>query len=157
MTKNLSLLLMSIVLGIAVVNAQTAVPPSPVRGFAGYEFGSGIDAIAADMKTEGYELIDSNENALWYSSTLLGIDCELGYVFTDYRLIGGSMVLKSDSREDFARVAEHMRQAYNATLEVQVTQDKAVARIAGPDAWIVHTLNFVTGNHEITYHRTLPI
>ncbi|KKL13252.1 hypothetical protein LCGC14_2527620, partial [marine sediment metagenome] len=66
-----------------------------ILGFAGYEYGSGITGIANDMKSEGYTLIDSTDSSLWYSSTFVGIDCELGYIFSSNRLVGGSFILKS--------------------------------------------------------------
>jgi len=88
MTRRLTTLFIALVLGYAAVAADQGRPPvGPVLGFAGYEYGSGITGIANDMKSEGYSLIDRTDSALWYSTTFVGIDCELGYIFSGNTLV----------------------------------------------------------------------
>ena len=155
MTRQFTTLLIALVLGYAAVAADQGRPPvAPVLGFAGYEFGSGITGIANDMKSEGYALIDSTDSALWYSSTFLGIDCELGYIFSSNRLVGGSFILKSATERDFAKVSNHLNQVYRVTSNIEIKEDGiVVAIIDAPDSAITHTLNLNQSRHEVTYIR----
>ena len=155
MTRQLTILLIALVLGYAAVAADQGRPPvSPVLGFAGYEYGSGITGIANDMKSEGYKLIDSTDSALWYSSTFLGIDCELGYIFSSNTLVGGSFILKSATERDFAKVSNHLNQVYQVTASIEIKESGVVvATIDAPDSAITHMLNLNKSLHEVTYIR----
>ena len=153
MTRKLTTLLIALVFGYAAVAADQGRPPvAPILGFAGYEYGSGIKGIEADMKTEGYTLIDRTDSALWYSTTFVGIDCELGYVFTSNLLVGGSFILKSVTERDFAKVSGHLNQAYGTTSTIEIKEDGVVvATIDAPDSAITHMLDLNQGTHEVTY------
>ena len=152
MTNQMTVLIMFIALGIAAVNADQGRPQ--VLGFAGYEYGSGITGIAKDMESEGYTLIDSTDSSLWYSTTFVGIDCELGYVFTGNLLVGGSFILKSATERDFAKVSNHLNQVYQVTSNIEIKEDGiVVATIDAPDSAITHTLNLKQDMHEVTYIR----
>ncbi len=155
MIRQFTLLVIYLALGFAAVEADQGRPPvAPVMGFAGYEYGSGITGIANDMKSEGYTLIDSTDSALWYSSTFLGIDCELGYIFSSNRLVGGSFILKSATERDFAKVSNHLNQTYEVTSAIQIKEDGVVvATIDAPDSAITHVLNLNQNTHEVTYIR----
>ena len=155
MTKKLTLILMFLVLGYAAVAADQSRPPvAPVLGFAGYEYGSGIKGIAKDMVSEGYTLIDSTDSALWYSSTFLGIDCELGYIFSGNTLVGGSFILKSATERDFAKVSNHLNQVYQVTSSIEIKEGGiVVATIDAPDSAITHMLDLNQSMHEVTYIR----
>lgn len=155
MTRRLTTLFIALVLGYAAVAADQGRPPvGPVLGFAGYEYGSGITGIANDMKSEGYTLIDRTDSALWYSSTFVGIDCELGYIFSGNTLVGGSFILKSATERDFAKVSGHLNQVYQATSHIEIKEDGVVvAIIDAPDSAITHTLNLNQNRHEVTYIR----
>ena len=155
MTRQFTTLLIALVLGYAAVAADQGRPPvSPVFGFAGYEYGAGITGIANDMQSEGYNLIDSTDSALWYSSTFLGIDCELGYIFKSNRLVGGSFILKSATERDFAKVSNHLNQVYQVTSHIEIKEDGVVvAIIDAPDSAITHMLDLNQSMHEVTYIR----
>lgn len=155
MTRRLTTLLIALVLGYAAVAADQGRPPTaPVFGFAGYEYGSGITGIANDMESEGYTLIDSTDSALWYSSTFLGIDCELGYIFSGNLLVGGSFILKSATEQDFAKVSNHFNQVYQVTSSIEIKEGgTVVATIDAPDSVITHMLNMNQSTHEVTYIR----
>jgi len=153
MVRKLNALFILVSLGFAAYAADQGQPPvSPVRGFAGYEYGSGIKGIANDMKSEGYTLIDHTDSALWYSSSFLGIDCELGYVFTNNLLVGGSFILKSATERDFAKVSSHLNQVYGTTSNIEIKEGGVVvATIDAPDSAITHALNLNQNTHEVTY------
>lgn len=152
MTNQMTVLIMFIALGIAAVNADQGRPQ--VLGFAGYEYGSGITGIAKDMESEGYTLIDRTDSSLWYSSTFVGIDCELGYIFTGNLLVGGSFILKSATERDFAKVSNHLNQIYQVTSNIEIKEDGIVlATIDAPDSAITHMLDLKQDMHEVTYIR----
>lgn len=153
MTRQLTTLLIALALGYAAVAADQGRPPAaPVLGFAGYEYGSGIKGIAKDMESEGYTLIDRTDSALWYSTTFVGIDCELGYVFTNNLLVGGSFILKSVTERDFANVSNHLSQAYQVTSTIEIKEGgTVVATIDAPDSSITHVLDLNQSTHEVTY------
>jgi opacity protein-like surface antigen len=152
MIRKLTLLVIYLGLAFAAVAADQGRPP--VTGFAGYEYGSGITGIANDMKSEGYALIDSTDGSLWYSSTFLGIDCELGYIFSGNRLVGGSFILKSVTERDFAEVSKHLNQTYEVTSSIEIKEGGVVvATIDAPDSAITHVLDLNQNTHEVTYIR----
>ncbi len=153
MTRRLTTLFIALVLGYAAVAADQGRPPvGPVLGFAGYEYGSGITGIANDMKSEGYSLIDRTDSALWYSSTFVGIDCELGYIFSGNTLVGGSFILKSATERDFAKVSNHLNQIYQVTSSIEIKEGGiVVATIDAPDSAITHMLDLNQSMHEVTY------
>jgi hypothetical protein len=152
MTNQMTVLIMFIVLGIAAVNADQGRPPEgPVLGFAGYEYGSGIHGIENDMESEGYTLIDRTDSALWYSSSFLGIDCELGYIFAGNVLVGGSFILKSATERDFAAVSNHLNQVYEVTPSIEIDGGIVVATIDAPDSTITQVLDLNREIHEVTY------
>lgn len=155
MIRKLNAIFILVALGFAAYAADQGRPPAaPVLGFAGYEYGSGIGGIANDMKSEGYKLIDSTDSALWYSSTFLGIDCELGYIFSGNLLVGGSFILKSATEQDFAKVSSHLNQVYQVTSSIEIKEGGiVVATIDAPDSAITHMLNLNQGTHEVTYIR----
>jgi hypothetical protein len=155
MVRKLNALFILVTLGFAAYAADQGRPPvSPVLGFAGYEYGSGIIGIAEDMKSEGYTLIDSTDSSLWYSTTFVGIDCQLGYVFKSGSLVGGSFILKSATEQAFARVSNHLNQVYSVTSNIEIKEGGiVVATIDAPDSAITHTLNLNQQTHEVTYIR----
>jgi len=154
MTNQMTVLVMFIALTIAAVNSSHPEELNPVLGFAGYEYGSGIHGIEDDMESEGYTLIDRTDSSLWYSSTFLGIDCELGYIFAGNQLIGGSFILKSATERNFAKISNHLNQVYQVTSNIEIKEDGiVVATIDAPDSAITHTLNLNQGMHEVTYIR----
>ena len=154
MTRKLTTLLIALALGWTAFANETAQSPlSPIRGFAGYEYQSGIFGIAADMETEGYTLIERTGSSLWYRSTFIGIDCELGYIFKDQLLIGGAFILKSATETDFAAVNNHLREIYKTKIEVEVEGGIIVATFKGPDSRITQTLDLQEQTHEVEYIR----
>jgi opacity protein-like surface antigen len=155
MIRQFTLLVIYLALGFAAVEADQGRPPvAPVMGFAGYEYGSGITGIANDMQSEGYTLIDSTDSSLWYSSSFVGIDCELGYIFSSNRLVGGSFILKSVTERDFAKVGNHLNQVYEVRSTIQIKEDGVVvATIDAPDSAITHVLDLNQNTHEVTYIR----
>jgi hypothetical protein len=155
MVRKLNALFILVTLGFAAYAADQGRPPvSPVLGFAGYEYGSDIIGIAEDMKSEGYTLIDSTDSSLWYSTTFVGIDCQLGYVFKSGSLVGGSFILKSATEQAFARVSNHLNQVYSVTSNIEIKEGGiVVATIDAPDSAITHTLNLNQQTHEVTYIR----
>lgn len=155
MIRKLTTLLIALVLGYAAVAADQGRPPQdPVLGFAGYHFGSGIAGIAEDMEKHGYTLIDDNDSALWYETTFLGIDCELGYIFRSGILVGGSFIFKSSTERDFAIVSNHLNQVYGVTSNIEIKEGGiVVATIDAPDSNITHVLDLNQQKHEVTYIR----
>ena len=154
MTNQMTILVMCIAFTIAAVNSGQSEELSPVRGFAGYEYESGLRSIEKDMEESGYTLIDRTDSALWYSSTFLDIDCELGYIFKSNRLIGGSFILKSATERDFAKVSNHLNQIYGTTSNIEIKEDGiVVATIDAPDSTITQTLDLDYELHEVTYTR----
>jgi len=153
MIRKLNAIFILTALGFAAYAADQGRPPvAPVMGFAGYEYDSGIKGIAKDMESEGYTLIDSTGSALWYETTFLGIDCELGYVFTNNLLVGGSFILKSATEQDFAKVSNHLNQIYSTTSNIEIKEGGiVVATIDAPDSAITHVLNLNESTHEVTY------
>ncbi len=153
MTRRLTTLFIALILGYAAVAADQGRPPvGPVLGFAGYEYGSGITGIANHMESEGYTLIDRTDSALWYSSTLVGIDCELGYIFSGNTLVGGSFILKSATKRDFAMVGSYLNQIYQVTSNIEIKEDGiVVATIDAPDSSITQVLDLNREIHEVTY------
>ena len=153
MIRKITLLVIYLALGLAAYAADQGRPPvAPILGFAGYQYGSGLTGIANDMKSEGYTLIDSTDSALWYSTTFVGIDCELGYIFTGNMLVGGSFILKSATERDFAKVSNHLNQIYEVTSSIEIKEGGVVvATIDAPDSAITHVLNPNQNTHEVTY------
>ena len=153
MIRKITLLVIYLALGLAAYAADQGRPPvAPILGFAGYQYGSGLTGIANDMKSEGYTLIDSTDSALWYSTTFVGIDCELGYIFTGNLLVGGSFILKSATERDFAKVSNHLNQIYVVTSSIEIKEGGVVvATIDAPDSAITHVLNPNQNTHEVTY------
>ncbi len=137
------------------VFANEAEAEERLRGFAGYEYESGISGIAADMESEGYTLIERTGSSLWYRSTFLGIDCELGYVFEDQLLIGGSFILHAATDQDFILVNDHLRETYDAEVNVEISDGVVIAKLKGPDSLIIQTLDLNEGTHQVEYfHET---
>lgn len=155
MIRKFTLLVIYLALGFAAVEADQGRPPvTQILGFAGYQYGSGITGIANDMKSEGYTLIDSTDSSLWYSSTFVGIDCELGYIFSGNTLVGGSFILKSATERDFAKVSNHLNQIYSSTSNIEIKENGVVvATIDAPDSAITHVLDLNHDTHEVTYIR----
>ena len=133
--------------------ANEAETQEAVIGFGGYEYDSGMAAIEEDMEAEGYTLVDRTESSLWYDSTLIGIDCELGYIFSQGALVGGAMILHSATQADFVRVNNYLREIYDTKVHVEVSDGIAVAKIKAPDSMITQTLNVNERLHEIEYIR----
>lgn len=154
MIRKLTFLLIYLALTFAVVHAdQTNQIPSPLRGFAGYAYDSGMDAIHDDMKSSGYALIDHTDSSLWYEGIFMGVDCQLGYIFTDRVLIGGAIILESATRKSFALVNNGLLSAYQTHVEIETSEDLMVATIKAPDSIIIQTLDLVHDKHEVEYVR----
>lgn len=155
MIRKITLLVIYLALGLAAYAADQGRPPvAPIQGFAGYQYGSGLTGIANDMKSEGYTLIDSTDSALWYSTTFVGIDCELGYIFTGNLLVGGSFILKSATERDFAKVSNHLNQIYETRSSIEIKEGGVVvATIDAADSAITHVLDLKHNLHEVTYIR----
>jgi len=155
MVRKLNALFILVALGFTAYAADQGRPPvAPILGFAGYEYGSGIVGIAKDMESEGYTLIDRTDSALWYSSTLIGIDCELGYIFSGNTLVGGSFILKSATEKDFAKVSNYFNQIYETTSSIEIKEGGVVvATIDAADSVITHALDLNRNTHEVTYIR----
>ena len=151
MTKKLNLVFICLVLAFAAVHADQNAGGSEYRGFGGYAYESGMDAIANDMAASGYTLIDRTDGALWYDAKFLDISCELGYIFDDHLLIGGVMILESATEADFARVNHYLVVTYKTKAVVEIRGLLAVARMQGPDSEIVQTLDLAAQTHEIEY------
>lgn len=131
--------------------ANEAEVQEQLRGFGGYEYLSGISGIATDMESEGYVLIERTESSLWYRSTFLGIECELGYLFTNQLLVGGAFILHSVTEKDFALVNSHLRETYDVEVNIEIRDGVIVARIEGSDSLITQTLNLHKNIHQVEY------
>jgi hypothetical protein len=84
----------------------------------------------------------------------VGIDCELGYIFSSNTLVGGSFILKSATERDFAKVSNHLNQVYQVTSNIEIKEDGiVVATIDAPDSAITHVLDLDQSMHEVTYIR----
>ena len=125
-------------------------------GFSGYGWGSSYGFIRQDMKQDGYDLLHSTDNDLWYQGNINGELLQIVYFFEYGVLTSGMFIMLDVDQPSFWVVNEYLQDTYKTTVELTIKSDnwiEAEMLPSGTDAWIIHNLDVEEDSHTVHYYK----
>lgn len=133
-----------------------AVADSPdPSGFAGYGWGSSYEFIRQDMEVEGYALLYSDDDDLWYLGQIKNEQLQIVYYFEHGVLTSGLLIMKDVDRPSFWVVNEFLQDKYDTRVRLTLKNKNWIETEMQPkraNALIVHNLDVEENSHTVHYY-----